>query len=464
MKKILSWGAAILAVFLVLGFFAGIGGIDLDLPDKDPTETTGGIGTLGPEDTGVGPGEEETGTPGQDKEPEILTRTISGVWKSKSGSVSISQYDTYLTSSATVSFTYEDGLNMYTDGATISLESGVDLVSINGTQVYNGSSWTNDYVIIDFGTSEQTVSVAFYQMFISAFASYTEGTQSLDSAWELEGELELMPGNKTIEEEVSFYWTWADEIEKTLCDSVTVTGSKVMFGTETVYEKSDYNDGWLHTDGVLIDFVVEEQPAVVSNRFYDWLVANGNEVLSGEYTLSGVWIMNETLTAPSFTATVPITFSWFDDYNGGTYTATSISVSPKLFVAGSHSYSFTSEESVIGWDDHYGIAVLDFDEAQAVSKVFYEWFVANASQSSAESVSMMVYGEYEANSSVTYVPSYLVGGSADDLLFDTGYFDAPSADDGNLSTGKTGFDFGEEGREVSLLFYLWLIENYTPVG
>ena len=110
-------------------------------------------------------------------------------------------------------------------------------------------------------------------------------------------------------------------------------------------------------------------------------------VTEGEVkTLKGIWVFNDVLSAPSAELEQEIEFSLSTIYGTASATGFDVNLSDSdvevIFLGTSIGDVIAYEYEENGWRTDYGddIQTITFTSEQEVSDVFYEWFVANATE------------------------------------------------------------------------------------
>lgn len=272
------------------------------------------------------------------------------------------------------------------------------------------------------------------------------------------------------------------------------------------YVYSFGTDTWTEEVYRIIDFGTT--PQEVSASFYIWLTDNA----APRKTISGVWVLNESVSLPSETYSVGINFV----SNGKEYTSlmcTLVTNTGDLdhFANVYYGYSLTSTEIAYlgrkGWTDD-NLRTIDFGSVEQTifqitdannADVFYTWLTANATQQGKEETKT-VKGTWQFNETPTELAEgkYIVSFRSCDKDYDFINCEYRSGSFGSLlcieycqgeTDAFTSFlayaygsdplaapveywqdeayrtvDFGNTEQKVSAVFYTWLVANATLQG
>ena len=309
------------------------------------------------------------------------------------------------------------GINYYGDPNSDYIQRFAYSFDHNDIEISNNCWMIEEYKIVDFGLTEQVVSKEFYEWFTANATPYNEPTYVLSGKWQFNDTLTQTgwASDVTKHEYINFTVSYHNndgslyEAEKSF-----MTFGIRSFGGRTcsyfamhndagsnghVYAQYHYdgsnceiissgvtaNTWWQNISNPVVDFGTNSQ--TVSQEFYEWFTANATPYEEPTYVLSGKWQFNEDL---------------LDNVN------TDNIIQPIMFTTNNVQYT----EMHIPFQDHYSYAVVvqningsweplgcktedqwsftwfnneyrtvNFGAVpQEVSKEFYDWFTANATQ------------------------------------------------------------------------------------
>ena len=191
--------------------------------------------------------------------------------------------------------------------------------------------------------------------------------------------------------------------------------SNIYPGT-CVYSSSlqGYDSYWNSTIYKTVNF--GSTPQGVSEEFYVWFIANATEYVEPTFELSGTWMFNNTLTAPN--SEIRESLSYAVDGRSITYTGIRIAIYSDIItgrVALLNYMRADGSNSPSNWDYNTSSwmngtpEIVRIDESQQVSKTFYDWFIANATEYVEPTFELS--GKWQFNSTLT-VPSETMIGDA----------------------------------------------------
>lgn len=323
-----------------------------------------------------------------DEEP--ISYTISGYWQLND---SISDIGERIHN---VVFQTQDGKSWC--GIKEFDDASIWYVQEDGTSVvvydFMGSI-ADDYDVIYFGDESQSVTSVFWSWFNTVAHQTDESAFEyfgpVSGVWEL-NEVLTFP-EKEIFQMVNYTYVHNGTLVSN--KNMVVGRSYIVYNNNSGYTYAYNNGAWSISDCSYRTLDFGSEPQIVAKEFYLWLVANSGVTNEPEetYTLSGNWKFNDVLTVTEALPLETIEFisngnkvgNILVDFYGTTLPSGVVRKTVEI------GYGLVQENGTImglcAYTNSLGQYWLDpeyanvsFTKEQTVTKAFYEWFVANASE------------------------------------------------------------------------------------
>ena len=435
-------------------------------------------------------------------EPESPLVPISGVWTINSSPARLTDMEEI---NQTVNFTSNNTKYTIFNIKNVLAEGIMEIVTLYyktssaSTNVYAQGymNWSNStYKTVDFGTTEQMVTQEFYDWMV---ANATKApSYELSGTWEFNNSINFP--SKNITQNINFTLTdiatncksmYAGSGWNLVCHYVEPTQSG---STATTI---NYDGSW-YISNKTVDFGLT--PQTVSQEFYEWFTANAKLVDTTPKQLSGVWEWNSNLIT---TASIPyekINFTYNNtaykgmtvDYQSTTLPSGTVNVSASLFFGTKDTFTLATsfnaaEYSKAGGTQWNNKSTIDFGTTpQTVSQEFYDWFVANATQTPScelsgtwkfnetlinwtPQLSQTINFQTQFNGETVQCDEIALTGNSlvyrkDGTVSMPPPYQAPMEGTTWTWTVETGrvVHFGDEVQAVSKQFYDWFTANAVP--